>query len=266
MWTAHGADGRRTGRDGYRAAVWNHRLARSPPTAPGAAPVTSASSSDGRSRPLQRDHRCAGRPCRPHHRPPAPGRAQWSHRRRARRRRPPHTAARGVFTGNGYGKLIGTTQLTELGTLETPVLLTSTLSAFRVADALVGWMLERPGCDEVQSLNPVVGECNDGFLSDIRARPVHEEHVRAALDGASGWRRPRPRRRGHRHGRPGIQGRYRNRSPRWIWQASFHRGRPGAGELRRHPGRRPHRHTVTVRGPRPRPMGARRSWRRPAPA
>ncbi|MFI9604649.1 P1 family peptidase [Streptomyces sp. NPDC052043] len=92
----------------------------------------------------------------------------------------------GVFTGNGYGKLIGTTQLTELGTLETPVLLTSTLSAFRVADALVGWMLERPGCGEAQSLNPVVGECNDGLLSDIRARPVHEEHVRAALDGASG--------------------------------------------------------------------------------
>ncbi|MEV6960277.1 P1 family peptidase [Streptomyces sp. NPDC051207] len=92
----------------------------------------------------------------------------------------------GVFTGNGYGKLVGTTQLTELGALETPVLLTSTLSAFRVADALVGWMLERPGCQEVQSLNPVVGECNDGYLSDIRARPVHEEHVRAALDGACG--------------------------------------------------------------------------------
>ncbi|MFC7013931.1 P1 family peptidase [Streptomyces viridiviolaceus] len=92
----------------------------------------------------------------------------------------------GVFAGNGYGKIIGTTQLCELGVLETPVLLTSTLSAFRVADALVGWMLERPGCEEVQSLNPVVGECNDGLLSDIRARPVHEEHVRAALDGASG--------------------------------------------------------------------------------
>ncbi|MER6332484.1 P1 family peptidase [Streptomyces sp. NPDC001034] len=92
----------------------------------------------------------------------------------------------GVFTGNGYGKLIGTTQLAELGTLETPVLLTSTLSAFRVADALVGWMLERPGCADVRSLNPVVGECNDGFLSDIRARPVREEHVRAALDRASG--------------------------------------------------------------------------------
>jgi D-aminopeptidase len=99
----------------------------------------------------------------------------------------PHTPLpAGVFTGNGYGKLIGTTQLTELGTLETPVLLTSTLSAFRVADALVGWMLERPGCGEVRSLNPVVGECNDGFLSDIRARPVHEEHVRAALEKASG--------------------------------------------------------------------------------
>ncbi|MEY7977951.1 P1 family peptidase [Streptomyces pilosus] len=92
----------------------------------------------------------------------------------------------GVFTGNGYGKLIGTTQLTELGTLETPVLLTSTLSAFRVADALVGWMLRRPGCEGTQSLNPVVGECNDGFLSDIRSRPVLDEHVRAALDGASG--------------------------------------------------------------------------------
>ncbi len=92
----------------------------------------------------------------------------------------------GVFTGNGYGKLIGTTQLTELGALETPVLLTSTLSAFRVADALVGWMLRQPGCEGTQSLNPVVGECNDGFLSDIRSRPVHEEHVRAALDGASG--------------------------------------------------------------------------------
>ncbi|WP_345628404.1 P1 family peptidase [Streptomyces thinghirensis] len=99
----------------------------------------------------------------------------------------PHTPVpAGVFTGNGYGKLIGTTQLSELGTLETPILLTSTLSAFRVADALVGWMLQRPGCEGVQSLNPVVGECNDGLLSDIRARPVHEEHVRAALDTASG--------------------------------------------------------------------------------
>ncbi|CAL9669319.1 P1 family peptidase [Streptomyces sp. enrichment culture] len=91
----------------------------------------------------------------------------------------------GAFTGNGYGKLVGTTQLAELGALETPVLLTSTLSAFRVADALVGWMLGRPGCEDVRSLNPVVGECNDGLLSDIRSRPVREEHVREALETAS---------------------------------------------------------------------------------
>lgn len=90
----------------------------------------------------------------------------------------------GVFTGNGYGKLIGTTQLAELGLIETPIVLTSTLSAFRAADALVGWMLDRPGCEGVTSLNPIVGECNDGFLSDIRSRPIREEHVRAALDGA----------------------------------------------------------------------------------
>ncbi|AUH44648.1 P1 family peptidase [Streptomyces sp. CMB-StM0423] len=92
----------------------------------------------------------------------------------------------GVFAGNGYGKLIGSTQLAELGALETPVLLTSTLSAFRSADALVGWMLEQPACADVTSLNPVVGECNDGVLSDIRARPVRDEHVRAALDTAAG--------------------------------------------------------------------------------
>jgi D-aminopeptidase len=98
--------------------------------------------------------------------------------------RPAAPLQAGVFTGNGYGKLIGTTQLAELGSIETPILLTSTLSAFRVADALVGWMLDRPGCADVRTLNPIVGECNDGYLSDIRTRPVREEHVRAALDGA----------------------------------------------------------------------------------
>ncbi|MFG1669986.1 P1 family peptidase [Streptomyces sp. Y7] len=91
----------------------------------------------------------------------------------------------GVFAGNGYGKLIGATQLAELGALETPVLLTSTLSAFRVADALVGWLLERPEGARARSLNPVVGECNDGLLSDIRSRPVRDAHVRAALETAS---------------------------------------------------------------------------------
>lgn len=91
----------------------------------------------------------------------------------------------GVFAGNGYGKLLGTTQIAELGAIETPVLLTSTLSAFRVADALVGWILERPEGRDARSVNPVVGECNDGLLSDVRSRPVQEEHVRAALETAS---------------------------------------------------------------------------------
>lgn len=92
----------------------------------------------------------------------------------------------GVFAGNGYGKLIGTTQVAELGVIETPVLLTSTLSAFRAADALVTWMLDTDGGSEARSLNPVVGECNDGWLSDIRSRPVRAGHVLAALDGARG--------------------------------------------------------------------------------
>ncbi|WP_151770410.1 P1 family peptidase [Streptomyces abyssomicinicus] len=98
---------------------------------------------------------------------------------------PEHPLPAGMFAGNGYGKLIGATQIAELGAIETPVLLTSTLSAFRAADALVGWALEQPGRERVLSLNPVVGECNDGLLSDIRSRPVREEHVRAALDGAA---------------------------------------------------------------------------------
>lgn len=99
---------------------------------------------------------------------------------------PPAPLPAGMFAGNGYGKLIGATQLSELGQLETPIVLTATLSAFRAADALVSWMLDRADCAEVQSMNPVVGECNDGFLSDIRARPIQESHVRAALDSASG--------------------------------------------------------------------------------
>jgi D-aminopeptidase len=93
--------------------------------------------------------------------------------------------AAAVAVGNGYGKLIGSTQVAELGVIETPVLLTATLSAFRVADALVEYLLARPGYEAVQSINPVVGETNDGYLSDIRARPLRPEHVAAAIDGAS---------------------------------------------------------------------------------
>ncbi|MFI6677637.1 P1 family peptidase [Kribbella sp. NPDC050470] len=88
-----------------------------------------------------------------------------------------------VAVGNGYGKLVGSTQVDELGVIETPILLTGTLSVFRVADALLTWLLDRN--PRATSLNPVVGETNDGHLSDIRSRPITPAHVHAALDSAS---------------------------------------------------------------------------------
>ncbi|NNG37828.1 P1 family peptidase [Flexivirga sp. ID2601S] len=91
----------------------------------------------------------------------------------------------GLFVGNGYGKLVGATQLAELGELETPILLTGTLSAFRVADALVSYVLDLPGNESVISLNPVVGETNDGYLSDGRRRPITAQHVRDAIRSAA---------------------------------------------------------------------------------
>jgi D-aminopeptidase len=92
-----------------------------------------------------------------------------------------------IHVGNGFGKLLGVTQVGELGELETPILLTCTLCVWRAADAMVGWLLAQPGMDEVRSINPVVGETNDGYvLNAIRSRPIGERDVRAALDGARG--------------------------------------------------------------------------------
>ncbi len=91
-----------------------------------------------------------------------------------------------IHVGNGFGKLLGVTQLRELGELETPIALTCTLCVWRVADAMTSWLLEREGMERVRSINPVVGETNDGGLNDIRMRPVTERHVRRALDEASG--------------------------------------------------------------------------------
>ena len=91
----------------------------------------------------------------------------------------------GLAVGNGYGKIVGTTQLGELGVIETPVVLTGTLCTFRAADALVSYMLSLPGNEKLETVNPVVAETNDGFLSDMRRRPVTEEHVLAALRGAT---------------------------------------------------------------------------------
>ncbi|MDX2432706.1 MAG: P1 family peptidase, partial [Bacteroides sp.] len=86
-----------------------------------------------------------------------------------------------VSVGNGFGKAIGFTQVQELGNLETPIVLTSTLNVFSVADAMVDHMLSLPGNEHVRSVNPVVGETNDGFLNDIRQRPVQKADVFKAI-------------------------------------------------------------------------------------
>jgi D-aminopeptidase len=89
-----------------------------------------------------------------------------------------------VYVGNGYGKLVGSTQVAELGVLQSPLVLTATLSVFRAADAVLTYLMGlRP--DQV-SFNPLVGETNDGHLSDIRRRPVTERHVLEALESAGG--------------------------------------------------------------------------------
>jgi len=91
-----------------------------------------------------------------------------------------------VHVINGFGKLVGTTQLAELGELETPILLTCTLCVWKAADALTAYLLGQPGMSEVRSINPVVGETNDGFLNAIRARPITAEDVVAAIANARG--------------------------------------------------------------------------------
>ena len=90
----------------------------------------------------------------------------------------------GMFVGNGYGKFIGATQIAELGQIETPIVLTSTLSAFRAADAIVTWALRAHG-RTMTSVNPVVGEINDSWLSAANPRPVSVDHVITAIDDAS---------------------------------------------------------------------------------
>ena len=91
-----------------------------------------------------------------------------------------------VFVGNGFGKLMGSTQVGELGEIETPILLTSTLSVPRTADYLLDYMLGLPGNEQVQSINPLVAETNDGYLNDIRGRHITREDVFAAIKGAEG--------------------------------------------------------------------------------
>src|SRR5689334_11356081 len=89
-----------------------------------------------------------------------------------------------VFVGNAFGKLAGSTQVNELGEIETPILLTSTLAVPRVADAVMDYMLALAGNENVQSINPLVAETNDGGLNDIRGRHITSADVGDAIRGA----------------------------------------------------------------------------------
>jgi D-aminopeptidase len=90
----------------------------------------------------------------------------------------------GLVVGNGFGKLMGATQVLELGEIETPLLLTNTLAVPRAADAILDWTLSQPGNENCQSVNPFVGETNDGFLNNIRKRVLTPEHFLSAITNA----------------------------------------------------------------------------------
>lgn len=90
-----------------------------------------------------------------------------------------------VYTGNGFGKLAGSTQVEELGNFETPIILTNTLSVPTAADALIDYTLLQPGNAGVRSVNPLIGETNDGTLNDIRGRHVTKKDVLEAIARAS---------------------------------------------------------------------------------
>lgn len=89
-----------------------------------------------------------------------------------------------VFVGNGFGKLAGSTQVEELGNLESPIVLTNTLSVAEGIAAVVEYTLSQPGNEGVRSVNAVVGETNDGFLNDIRGRHVTKAHALEAIRAA----------------------------------------------------------------------------------
>src|SRR6188508_3342557 len=89
-----------------------------------------------------------------------------------------------VFVGNAFGKLAGSTQVDELGTIETPIALTNTLSVGAAVEGVVRWTLDQAGNTDVRSVNALVGETNDGTLNDIRGMHVTRDHVTSAIAGA----------------------------------------------------------------------------------
>jgi D-aminopeptidase len=90
-----------------------------------------------------------------------------------------------IYLGKAFGKLMGYSQVEELGNIETPIVLTNTLNVGIVADGVIEYMLSLPGNENVMSINPVVGETNDGWLNNIRSRPVRQHHVRQAIEKAT---------------------------------------------------------------------------------
>ncbi len=93
-----------------------------------------------------------------------------------------------IYIGNGFGKLAGYSQVKELGNLETPIILTNTLNVATAVDAVVGYTLDRPGNENVRSVNAVVGETNDGYLNNIRGRHVTKKAVLDAIANGKGGR------------------------------------------------------------------------------
>lgn len=93
-----------------------------------------------------------------------------------------------IYIANGFGKLAGYSQVEELGNIETPIILTNTLSVPTAADALIDYTLKLTGNENVRSINPVVGETNDGYLNDIRGRHLDKSHVIKAIEKAAAGR------------------------------------------------------------------------------
>lgn len=93
--------------------------------------------------------------------------------------------AAAIYIGNGFGKLVGYSQVEELGNIETPIVLTNTLSTFTAAEAVIEYTLRQSGNEKVRSVNPVVGETNDGYLNDIRGLHIKKEYIFQAIHNAS---------------------------------------------------------------------------------
>ena len=139
-----------------------------------------------------------------------------------------------VFVGNGFGKLVGFTQVTELGELETPITLTCTLCVWRAAEGVARWMLEQPGMQRVRSINPVVGETNDGWaLNAIRSHSDHRGRCpRCTHQRQHRTRGRRQRGCGHRHGGVRVEGGHRHQLAPDSPGRPMDGGRAGAVQLR----------------------------------